>query len=96
MFLQIVFVVLLEILVKQAVYWCDISTTGTRLVSCSHDKLICIWDLRSGTLSRTLVGHAGPVLQVWFDPKDHNRFVDIETVDKKEKYKQAREDIYKK
>ncbi len=38
--------------------------SGERLVSCSDDKTIKIWDVKSGKELRTLVGHQGDVLSI--------------------------------
>jgi WD40 repeat protein len=40
------------------------SHDGTRAVSCSIDKTLNVWDLTTGTLIRTLEGHADVVMAV--------------------------------
>ena len=39
----------------------DVCIDKNRVVSCSKDTTICVWDRQSGELLRTLRGHNGPV-----------------------------------
>jgi WD40 repeat protein len=36
---------------------CSWSPDGSRFVSCSADKTVCVWDVRQGECTATLTGH---------------------------------------
>ena len=50
------------------------SCDGTRVVSGSKDKSICVWDASMGKLERILEGHSEPVLSVAFS-RDGTRVI---------------------
>src|SRR5947209_16965414 len=45
------------------------SPDGTVLASCSRDKTIKLWNVRTGKLERTLTDHTADVYDVVFSPK---------------------------
>jgi len=46
---------------KNAVSGLTFSLDGSKLISCSHDKTIKVWDFKSGHCERTLVGHSNGI-----------------------------------
>jgi WD40 repeat protein len=46
---------------------------GTKIVSSSHDNLIIIWDVVSGTVKTKMIGHTGTVFKVEYTPD--NKFI---------------------
>lgn len=51
-----------------AVYSCDFSPTGDRMVSASRDRTLKIWNVKNGNEILTLKGHHGFVLSCAFAP----------------------------
>ena len=50
------------------VYSVAYSPDGTKIVSCSSDETIKIWDANTGNCLQTLEGHKYPVLSVAYSP----------------------------
>jgi WD40 repeat protein len=43
------------------IWACSWSPDGTKVVSCSWDKTVRVWDVSRGECINTLTGHVGPV-----------------------------------
>lgn len=50
--------------VKSAIFILD----GTRILSTSEDRTLCLWDVETGRFLKSLKGHSGPVRTCAFDP----------------------------
>ncbi len=52
---------------RDAIYDAKLSPTGDLLATCSHDRMIHLWDASTGQHVRTLSGHNGPVMRLAFN-----------------------------
>ena len=41
---------------------CEFSPSGSSILSCSRDKTLAVWDVKSGTRKLTLQGHTARVM----------------------------------
>ena len=53
---------------NQAIYTCSWSRDGKRVLTCSEDKSIKLWEIGSGACTQTLVGHGGEAYAGSFSP----------------------------
>ncbi|QDT73479.1 WD40 domain-containing protein [Lacipirellula limnantheis] len=52
---------------RDAIYDAKLSPKGDLLATCSHDRMIHLWDASTGQLARTLSGHNGAVMRLAFN-----------------------------
>ena len=53
---------------RLTIYSVAYSPDGSVLASGSHDQTICLWDVATGELKNTLIGHTHRVLSVMYSP----------------------------